>query len=209
MAEIPAYGVDNRQPRDYFDQHAHRWDSMAMPGMAGRLKAIFTRLEINPAGRVLDIGSGTGVILSCLLPRLDGEGRVVEMDIAGVMLQKGAEKSGDGRVSFIQADVHRLPFAAGIFDLVICHNAFPHFSNQALALKEIAGVTARGGRVIISHIMSRDAVNSFHQHIGGVVGHDQLPDEPALRQMMGDAGFSWLSVEDMEERYIAVAWKTA
>jgi hypothetical protein len=30
-----------------------------------------------------------------------------------------------------------------------------------------------------------------------------------MRQMMVGAGFSWLSVEDMEERYIAVAWKTA
>lgn len=207
MAEVPARGIGSHELRDFFDQRAHKWDSMTMPGTQQRLEGIFARLEIDPAGRVLDIGSGTGILLPFLLNRLDSSGSIVEMDIAAGMLKKGREKESDRRINFVQGDVHRLPFAAGAFNLVLCHNTFPHFADQPEALREMSRVIAGGGRLVISHTMSRETVNRFHQDIGGIVGHDQLPEDNILVKWLEQAGFRWPSIENVPERFLVVAWK--
>jgi ubiquinone/menaquinone biosynthesis C-methylase UbiE len=207
MAEAPVHNVGSHELRDFFDQRAHKWDSMTMPGTNDRIAAILSRLEIDPDGRVLDIGSGTGILLPFLLKRLDVSGSIVEMDIAAGMLKKGREKESDGRIAFVQGDAHSLPFASAAFDLVLCHNTFPHFADKMRALREISRVTAAGGRLVISHTMSREAVNSLHRDIGGVVGHDQLPEDGALVRWLEQAGFRWPSIENVPERYLVVAWK--
>jgi len=180
---------------------------MTMPGTNERIAGIMSRLEIDPDGRVLDIGSGTGILLPFLLRRLDISGSIVEMDIAAGMLKKGREKESDRRVAFVQGDAHSLPFASAAFDLVLCHNTFPHFADQMRALCEISRVTDAGGRLVISHTMSREAVNSFHRDIGGVVGHDQLPEDGVLAKWLEMAGFRWPSIENVPEWYLVVAWK--
>ncbi|MEW6141952.1 MAG: class I SAM-dependent methyltransferase [Chloroflexota bacterium] len=209
MAEGPAHGVGSHELRHFFDERAHGWDSLSMPGTKERLEGIFAWLEIDPDGRVLDIGSGTGILLPFLLNRLDVFGSIVEMDIAAGMLKKGQEKESDRRVAFVQGDTHSLPFTTAAFDLVICHNTFPHFADQQRALCEMSRVTTAGGRVVISHTMSREAVNNFHQHIGGIVGHDRLPEDGVLAGWLEEAGFRWPSIEDVSERYLVVAWKGA
>ncbi|MCX8126173.1 MAG: methyltransferase domain-containing protein, partial [Dehalococcoidia bacterium] len=186
---------------------AHRWDSMALPETEGRIAGIFARLNIRPGSRVLDIGSGTGVLLPFLLRCLDSSGTVVEMDIAVEMLKRGRQKVPGDRVAFVQGDAHCLPFASDIFDLVICHNTFPHFTDKERALGEMARVTGAGGRVVISHTMSRNAVNDLHRQVGGIVEHDRLPENQVLIDWLRGAGLSRPSIEDTTERYLVVAWK--
>jgi len=207
MAESPAHGIGSHELRDFFDERALKWDSMTTPGTQQRLEGIFTRLEIDPDGRVLDIGSGTGILLPFLLKRLDGSGSIIEMDIAAGMLKKGLEKESDRRIAFVQGDVHSLPFATAAFNLVLCHNTFPHFADQPGALREISRVTAAGGRAVISHSMSREAVNGFHQNIGGIVGRDKLPEDSVLINWLEQAGFRHPSIENVPEWYLTVAWK--
>lgn len=209
MAEGHARGVSARELRRFFDERAHSWDSMTAPGTEERLNTIFSRLEIIPGCRILDIGSGTGILLPFLLRCLNGSGEVVEMDIAAEMLKTGRRKRSDGTVNFVQGDAHDLPFAPGTFDLVLCHNTFPHFTDKRRALREMSRVTAAGGRVVISHTMGREAVNSLHHQIGGIVGRDRLPEGTVLAGWLEQAGFRRASIEDVPERYLAVAWKDA
>jgi ubiquinone/menaquinone biosynthesis C-methylase UbiE len=56
---------------------------------------------------------------------------------------------GIANVTFQTADVHRLPFDDGTFQLVTCRRAAHHFSRIHQALLEIRRVVSIGGRVVI------------------------------------------------------------
>jgi demethylmenaquinone methyltransferase/2-methoxy-6-polyprenyl-1,4-benzoquinol methylase len=94
-------------------------------------------------------------------------------------------------------------------DMAICNSVFPHFSDKARALKEIARVLKTNGRLVICHTMSREMVNQLHQSIGGIVASDLLPDEFQLREMVKQAGLKIVHFEDSPERYLIVAGKSA
>ncbi|MBN2007017.1 MAG: hypothetical protein JXA21_26945 [Anaerolineae bacterium] len=44
----------------------------------------------------------------------------------------------------MQTDVHHLPCAThrAVFDVVVCHNSFPHFAQIPLALREVRRAAA-------------------------------------------------------------------
>jgi SAM-dependent methyltransferase len=50
----------------------------------------------------------------------------------------------------IQADVHRLPFREGIFDLVLCTEVLEHLHTPELALAEMQRVLKPGGKLLLT-----------------------------------------------------------
>jgi len=50
----------------------------------------------------------------------------------------------------IQADVHRLPFREGLFDLVLCTEVLEHLHTPELALKELWRVLRPGGKLLLT-----------------------------------------------------------
>ncbi len=110
-------------------------------------------------------------------------------------------------MDFVQADATAIPLPRNCIDLAICNSVFPHFNNQARALKEIARVLGSNGRLVICHTASRDAINQLHQSIGGMVGADLLPDETELRDLIRQVGLTLTHLEDNPERYLAIARK--
>jgi ubiquinone/menaquinone biosynthesis C-methylase UbiE len=109
----------------------------------------------------------------------------------------------------VEADVHRLPFAAGQqsrFDVVVCHNSFPHFADRVRALGEIQRVLRPAGQLFILHNNPRERVNAIHSRAGGPIALDLLPPGEDLRQMLAQAGYTNIWVDDTDEHYLARAW---
>jgi ubiquinone/menaquinone biosynthesis C-methylase UbiE len=197
------------QLQEYFDQLAPTWDEELTPEKLKRLGNIVKELGIKPGHYVLDIGSGTGVLLPFLIAELGSEGKIVALDFSAEMLCQAQAKNFPPIVSFAQADVLAIPLADNSVDLAICNSVFPHFNDKAKALKEIARVLRNNGRVIICHTMSREMINQLHQSIGGVVASDLLPDEFQLRGLIKQAGLKITHFEDSRERYLVIAEKSA
>jgi ubiquinone/menaquinone biosynthesis C-methylase UbiE len=156
---------------------------------------------------VLDVGSGTGVLLPFLITELGSEGRIIALDFSAEMLIQAQAKSFPPIVAFAQADVLAIPLADNSVDLAICNSVFPHFGDKAKALKEIARVLKNNGRLVICHTMSRAMINQLHQSVGGVIANDLLPDESQLRGLMKQAGLRITRFEDNPERYVVIAEK--
>jgi SAM-dependent methyltransferase len=121
-----------------------RWSSY----IAASLEQTLRRLELRPGERILDVGCGTGVLLSLLSEsaptvHLSGVDPVPEMlEVARQRLAKAVVlKSG-----FAEG----LPFSNQIFDVVISTNAFHYFRKPVAALEEMARVLSKGGRVVIT-----------------------------------------------------------
>ena len=197
------------QLQEYFDQLAPTWDKELSRERLKCLGNIVKELGIKPGYYVLDIGSGTGVLLPFLIAELGDEGKIIALDFSAEMLIKAKAKNFQPIVGFAQADVLAIPLADDSLDLALCNSVFPHFNDKARALKEIARVLKNGGRLAICHTMSRETINRLHQSIGGIVADNLLPDESQLRGLIKQAGLKITYFEDSPERYLVIAEKSA
>ena len=196
------------QLQEYFDQLAPTWDEELTRERLKCLGNIVRELGIKPGYYVLDIGSGTGVLLPFLIAELGDEGKVVALDFSAEMLGQAQAKNFQPVVGFAQADVLAIPLADKSVDLAICNSAFPHFNDKVKALKEIARVLRNNGRLVICHTMSREMLNRLHQSIGGIVASDLLPPEFQLKELIKQAGLKVTHFEDGPERYLVIAEKS-
>ncbi len=197
------------QLQEYFDQLAPTWDKELTRERLKCLGNIVKELGIKPGYYVLDIGSGTGVLLPFLIAELGDEGKIVALDFSAEMLGQAQAKNFPPIVGFAQADVLAIPLADNSVDLAICNSVFPHFNDKVKALKEIARVLRNNGRLVICHTMSRAMINQLHQSAGGVIASDLLPDESQLRGLIKQTGFRVTHFEDSPERYLVIAEKSA
>ncbi len=191
--------------RDYFESRAPGWDSR-MPAHLDetlrQLVAVFAA-EFGAAQAILEIGTGTGALIPCLLERAPAA-RLVSLDLARAMLRQASQRCPGARL--VQGDVHTLPFssaAARSFDLVVCHNSFPHFADKPRALAEMRRVLRPGGQVLILHNNSRERVNAIHSQAGAPIAHDQLPSGGEMRALLIEAEYRAVWVEDAADHYLA------
>ena len=196
------------QLQEYFDQLAPTWDKELTGERLKCLSNIVKELGIEPGNYVLDLGSGTGVLLPFLVAELSDEGKIVALDFSAEMLCQAKAKSFQPIVGFAQADVLAIPLADSSVDLAMCNSAFPHFNDKSRALEEITRVLRNNGRLVICHTMSRKMINQLHQSIGGAVANDLLPDEFQLKRLIKQAGLKVTHFEDGPERYLVIAEKS-
>jgi ubiquinone/menaquinone biosynthesis C-methylase UbiE len=193
------------QLQDYFDRLAPNWDEEASRERLECLSNIVKELYIKSGDWVLDIGSGTGILLPFLVTAVSDKGKVIALDFSQKMLHQARGKGFQHIVYFVQADAIAIPLPNNCIDLTICNSAFPHFTDKAKVLEEIARVIKNNGRLVICHTMSREAINQLHQSIGGVVANDLLPDEFQLKELMKHAGLTITFLEDNPKRYLIIA----
>lgn len=192
----------------WFNEKAATWDNIATEQTRQRLYRIVQSLHISPGSRILDVATGTGILLPWLLAAAGPTGRVTAIDFAPRMIAEAQKKHPQG-VQLLVADVHHLPFADRSFDEVICNSAFPHFTDQPRAMREMARVLVAGGRLTICHPAPRQELNEFHRRLGGVVGNDMLPDTAAMQEMARAAGLVQTTITDGPEIYLFTAFRPA
>lgn len=197
----------SRSQRTFFDSRALEWELNCYPEeVRERLADLIPEFGLMPAARVLDLGTGPGVLIPYLREAIGPRGRICAFDLSHPMARQARQKPLLPLDLVLQADAHRLPFVPNIFDNVICFAAFPHFDDPALALREMARVARPGARVVIAHLMSREELARHH---GGheAVADDILPDAERMRAFFNQAGLDDAFIEDRPGRYLAAAEK--
>lgn len=199
----------DRRVQTFFDERAHSWDDNLTPAGIARAREILAALDMARAERVLDVGCGTGVLFPLLVERLDRRAWIVAVDIAFNMVREARKRVREHKIVCLQADALCLPFPDGCFDCVLCYNTFPHFPDSHAAVHELARVAAVGGRLLIFHSKSRREINEFHKEIGGAVGGHRLPSARVIRRSAANAGLQIERIEELPDRYIFEAVRSA
>lgn len=112
------------------------------------------------AGRVADLGCGTGELLA-ELGRAWRASTLYGVDVAASRLRTAASVAR--RVRLIDADLGaRLPFRDGAFDAVFCTEVLEHLKDPRRCLREIRRVLAPGGRLTLS-VPNASGFAPFHR----------------------------------------------
>ena len=117
---------------------------------SAKVLAFLDRAGVSIGGRILDAGCGGGGMPLSLAEEAQlvvGIDPAERFHDAGVTL--GRER-GLTHLHFALADGMYLPFADGLFDLVLSHAVIEHVADAPLYLRECARVLAPGGRMFLS-----------------------------------------------------------
>ncbi len=103
-------------------------------------RRMVTMAGISPGHRVLDIGTGTGVVALQAAKSVGVTGSCLGIDLSEKMLNVAKAKARSAglaeRLEFKAMDAESLQFEATSFDVVVSLFALLHFPNPAIALKE-------------------------------------------------------------------------
>jgi ubiquinone/menaquinone biosynthesis C-methylase UbiE len=133
---------------------AAAYDRMSRSGEEAGVAAMRERLLAGAAGRVLEIGGGTGANLGFY----DGIDSLVVTEPEPAMLRRLRDKAREQapRAELVQAPAEDLPFEDAGFDTVVSTLVLCGV-DQARSLREIQRVLRPGGRLLfLEHVRSDD-----------------------------------------------------
>jgi len=103
---------------------------------------IFNKIKLNDTSRVLEVGCGTGAILSELPTHISPHG--LDLDPAALAQCRIHAPAS----ALIQGNAFSLPYSDHTFDVVYCHFLFLWVSDPLQALLEMKRTTKPGGHII-------------------------------------------------------------
>lgn len=155
----------------------------------------FREISLRPGIRVLDAGCGGGRHL-CEAFKTSGADCVgVDLKWDDLFKTKGFlslmdhEKAGGWIVAL--ADVSRLPFADGCFDVVICSEVLEHVADNKMAIAELLRVLKPSGDLIVSvprflpERICWALSKAYHDEPGG---HIRIYTKGAMLSLLKEAG---------------------
>jgi demethylmenaquinone methyltransferase/2-methoxy-6-polyprenyl-1,4-benzoquinol methylase len=192
------------EKQNFFNDLAEQWDETNTWDM-DKIALMLKLLYIQNGDQVLDVGSGTGV----LIPLLTGyAGAVTAIDSAEKMIAVARRKFEGKAVTFIHGDALEYPFPDASFDHIICYSVFPHFDDKPRAIARLAKKLKPGGLLSVLHSSSKERINGVHAHTHSMdIKSDNLPPAQALVSCARDNGLREEIVIDNAEMYLFAARK--
>ena len=143
-----------REATETFRRSGADWDEMRALGLpAATVEAALLDLLPQDAGRLLDIGTGTGRLLELLAPRVvsgvgvDASRAMLALARARLSRPQQAQ-SGMAHCSVRLGDMYRLPMVDATFDTVLLQMVLHYAEDPAGVLAEAARVLRPGGTLV-------------------------------------------------------------
>jgi len=197
----------NPKQKEFFNEHAAQWDSISVHDLQ-KVRRIVSLLELSGHERILDVGTGTGIMIPFYEENLTS-GSILAVDYSENMIKQAMMKypeSTHNRVKYKVVDIYDMGMDEK-FDDVVCYSCFPHFPYQERAIHILAGHLEKDGKLMIAHSSSKKHINEVHKTGGEVISNDFLPKIEDLKDMMINAGLEPIFEQDDEAYYIIIGKK--
>lgn len=191
----------------FFDSFADTWDSYRNTNTQ-ILETLLKMANIPAGATVLDVGSGTGVLLPYLHAAVGAEGKITAVDFSEKMLAKAKEKFANLKnIDYLVGDILELDLPADSLDVVICLNFFPHLhTRKEEFIVKMKSFLKNDGSLIIMHDISREKVNSIHRDSAVVTEH-RLPEAKIVGEMLEACGYGNVQAYEDDKMYFVKGCK--
>jgi arsenite methyltransferase len=131
------------------ERSRHIEETYLQPDIVGQRRDFCAILDLRPGLRVLDVGSGPGLLVRDLAERIGPEGMVVGVDPSESMNRLATGRAGTLPVHYVQGSATALPVGAQAFDLAVSTQVLEYVAELDVALAELRRVVRPGGQVAI------------------------------------------------------------
>ncbi|SDN35572.1 demethylmenaquinone methyltransferase / 2-methoxy-6-polyprenyl-1,4-benzoquinol methylase [Megasphaera paucivorans] len=185
----------------FFDKYADNWDTTRKENPE-KINYLLQLASIPTGAHVLDVGSGTGILLPYLHKIIGPSGTITAVDFSDNMLKKSQCKFGHlPNVNFFLGNILQISLQKNFYNVAICLNVFPHFGNHKEDfIKQIYSILPSMGSLIIMHDISRATVNGVHRNCNEIKNH-MLPPVNMTAHMLSQAGYKIATATENNTMY--------
>lgn len=184
LARLDAVLREREADREgFFDALADDWDALRRNLLGGRLAPPEVAALLVPGGlRVVDAGTGTGVLLPWLSELVGPEGEVVAVESAAKMARRAAKRAeGLGNVTVRRGRIEDLPVEDGWADAVLLSLSLGHTTDPGEAVARCVRALRPGGRLVVCDVEAHGDT-TLVRHLGeGFAGFEPGRLEDMLR----------------------------
>ncbi len=195
--------------KEYFDKAASTWDKRFYTShLSSFLEKLVPQFGLEPGQNILDVGTGTGVLIPYLIREVGPAGSVTAIDYSENMIQ--ICKTNYSHLKNVTVELKNIEedaFSTESFDAVICFGLFPHLDNKEKALQNMNHMLKPGGTLIIAHALSSEQLKTHHNNASSSVVNDVLPEEAEMKQLLEQTGFTRISIKDEPGCYLCTTHK--
>ena len=196
-----SYFVMNQSEVDFFDALAPQWDANEVRSTPERVKSILSKLPIRAGMNVLDLGTGTGVLVPYLSELVGPEGHITAIDLSEGMLGIAREKFGHlANAEFLKLDFEEEQIP-GTYDVVMLYSVYPHLHSPHDTFAWLFRMNIKpGGCIIVAFPSDEKFINNIHHERASESDH--LKPAPELASIIASWGYEAQVIAYNADEYI-------
>lgn len=186
---------------DFFDTIAPTWDDNEIRSTPERIKSILGKLNIRKGMNILDLGTGTGVLVPYLSEMVGDKGHITAIDLSEGMISLARKKYGNLRnVEFLKIDFEEEQIP-GKYDVAMLYSVYPHLHAPADTMQWLFKMNMNpDGMIVIAFPSDEEFINNIHHE--RKAEHDHLPPAHTLAEMIRNWGFRAEVISATSDEYI-------
>ena len=186
----------------FFDEIAPDWDDNEVLSTPEKVNFILDFMDIQPGQKILDLGTGTGVLLPFIAERIGQNGKIMAIDYSSGMLEIAKNKYSRllPQLKFLKLNFEKENIE-GEFDRIILYCVYPHLHTPIETLKWLQRVNLKeNGALFIAFPCSQDFINNIHKERHSE--SDLLPSANTLATFLKKNEINAKVLKDDEDTYI-------